>query len=67
MHFASSDNQKKDNNQFKNKQQSTCLKIEVWKFNNQGVKEETLIQTSRRGGDRQPRKRGHEARWWLPD
>ena len=26
----------------------------VWKFNNQGVKEKTFIQTSRRGGDGQP-------------
>ena len=25
----------------------------VWKSNNQGVKEETLTQTGRRGGDRQ--------------
>ena len=23
----------------------------VWKFNNQGIKEDTLIQTRRRGGD----------------
>ena len=30
----------------------------VWKFNNQGVKEETFIQTGRRGGDRQPGQRG---------
>ena len=26
----------------------------VWKSDNQGVKEETFIQTGRRGGDRQP-------------
>ena len=26
----------------------------VWKSNNQGVKEETFIQTGRRGGDGQP-------------
>ena len=30
----------------------------VWKSNNQGVKEETFIQTGRRGEDRQPRWRG---------
>ena len=30
-----------------------CQKIE-WKSNNQGVKAETFIQTSRRGGDGQP-------------
>ena len=39
----------------------------VWKFDNQGVKEETFIQTSRRGGDKQPGQRGHLARWQLED
>ena len=37
---------------------------------NQGVKEETLIQTGRRGGDKKPGHRGlggGEARWWLAD
>ena len=32
----------------------------VWKSNNQGVKEETFIQTSRRGRDGQP---GRENSW----
>ena len=31
----------------------------VWKYNNQGVKEETFIQTGRRDGDGQPGWRGH--------
>ena len=35
----------------------------VWKADNQVVKEETFIQTGRRGGDKQPGQRGHEARW----
>ena len=42
--------------------------LTVWKFENQRVKEETFIQTGRRGGD------GHlggeyslVARWWLED
>ena len=41
----------------------------VWKSNNQGVKEETFIQTSRRGRDRQPGRedvkqgRGWGTRW----
>ena len=39
----------------------------MWKSNNQGVKEETFIQTSRRGGDRQPRWRGCMARQQLVD
>ena len=39
----------------------------VWKYDNQGVKEETFIQTSRRGGDQQPGWRGLMARWWLKD
>ena len=30
----------------------------VWKSGNQGDKEETFIQTSRRGGDGQPGRRG---------
>ena len=45
----------------------------VWKSDNQGVKEETFIQTSRRGADRQPGWRGliargqlaDPARWWT--
>ena len=34
----------------------------VWKSDNQGDKEETFIQTSRRGGDGQPGQRGLAAR-----
>ena len=33
----------------------------------QGDKEETFIQTSRRGGDGQPGQRGLPARQWLAD
>ena len=35
------------------KQQELPENRAVWKSNNQGVKEETFIQTGRRGGDRQ--------------
>ena len=52
MHWASSHNQKKDNNNWKNKKQPEL--IENWttqKSDNQGDKEETFIQTSRRGRD----------------
>ena len=37
------------------------------KSNNQGVKEETFIQTGRRGRDGQPGWRGLMARWWLAE
>ena len=47
-------NQKKDNNKFKNtKQPELTENRTVWKSNNQGVKEETFIQTGRRGGNEQ--------------
>ena len=39
----------------------------LWKSNNQGVKEETFIQTGRRGGDRLPGQRGLMARQRLDD
>ena len=39
----------------------------VWQSDNQGVKEETFIQTGRRGGDGQPGQRGHMARYQLED
>ena len=46
----------KDNNKFKNKQQPELPENwTVWKFNNQGIKEETFIQTRRRGRDGQYR------------
>ena len=41
---------KKDNNQIKNKKQLGLPENRtVWKSNNKGVKEETFIQTSRKG------------------
>ena len=42
---------------------SNCME----KSNNQGVKEETFIQTGRRGRDGQPGWRGLMARWWLAE
>ena len=42
--------------QFKNKKQPGLTENQtVWKSDNQGDKEETFIQTGRRGGDRQLR------------
>ena len=44
--------QPKEGQQFKNKKQPELTEnLTVWKSNNQGVKEETFIQTGRRGGD----------------
>ena len=52
-----SHNQKKDNNKFINKKQPELTENRtVWKSDNQGVKEETFIQTGRRGRDKQPGK-----------
>ena len=57
---------RKDNNKFKSKKQPELTENRtVWKPDNQGVKEETLTQTGRRGGDRQPG--GEDARWCLAD
>ena len=39
----------------------------VWKSDNQGDKEETFIQTGRRGRDGQLGQRGLVARWRLVD
>ena len=39
----------------------------VWKSDNHRVKEETFIQTGRRGGDGKRGQRGLEAKWWLED
>ena len=39
----------------------------MWKSNNQGAKEETFIQTGRRGRDRKVGWRGFPARRWLED
>ena len=59
-HCASSHNQK-DNNEFKHKNQPELTENRtVWKSDNQGVKEETLTQTGRGGGDGQL---GGEASW----
>ena len=64
-HTASSHNQKKDN-KYKNKKQPELPENQtVSKSNNQGVKEETFIQTDRRGGNAQPGRRGLVAKWWL--
>ena len=50
-HCASS-HQKKDSNKFKNGKKPELTENQtVWKSNNQGVKEETFIQTGRRGRD----------------
>ena len=38
----------------------------VWRCDNQGVKEETFIQTGRRGRDGKPGWRGFTA-WWCPE
>ena len=46
---------KEGQQQFKNKKQPELTENQtVWKSDNQGDKEETFIQTSRRGGDGQP-------------
>ena len=68
MCLASLHNQKKDNNQFKNKKQPDLPENHtVWKSDNHGIKEETLVQIGRRGGDGQPGKRGHAAKQQLAD
>ena len=46
---------KEGQQQFKNKKQSELTENQtVWKSNNQGDKQETFIQTSRRDADGQP-------------
>ena len=42
-----------------------CQKIKL--YGNQGVQEETFIQTGRMGRDGQPGQSGHTARGWLED
>ena len=50
---------KRKTTNLKTKTNQNCQKNRtVWKSNNQGVKEETFIQTSRRGRDRQPGQSG---------
>ena len=64
--FASSHNQNKDNNQYKNKKQPELPENQTaWKSDNQGVKEETFIQTGRKGRGGQLRWIGSVARWYL--
>ena len=65
INFTSSNNQKKHNNWSKNKKQELPENWTVGKSDNQGVKEETSIQTGRRGGDGQLGQRGRAARWWM--
>ena len=68
IHFASLHNQKKDNNKIKNKKQPEQSETRtVWKSDNQVVKEETFIQTCRRGSDRKPGCKGSAAQWRLAD
>ena len=55
IHVASWHNQKKDNNKFTNKKQPELPEnLMVWRSDNQGVKEETFIQTGRKARDGQP-------------
>ena len=59
---------KKDNNQFKAKTQPELPENwTVWKSDNQGVKEETFIQTGRRGRDGQLGHREYVTSLWLVD
>ena len=68
MHCASSHNQKKDNNKFKNKKQPELPENwTVWKSNSQGVKENTFIQTGSRGRDGQLGREDSQKRRWLED
>ena len=46
-HYASSHNQKKENNNLKTRTTRLPENQTVWKSNNQGVKEDTFIQTGR--------------------
>ena len=63
IYFASSHNQKEDNNKFKNKNQPELPENQtIWKSDNEGIKEETVILTGRRGGDGQLGQRGHTTR-----
>ena len=53
--------QKEGQQQFKNKKHPELTEnLTVWKSDNQGDKEETFIQTGRRGGAGQP---GREDSW----
>ena len=58
---------KKEQQQIQKQKATRNARKSVWKSNNQGVNEETFIQTGRRGRDGQPVQRGHMARWQLED
>ena len=59
---------KEGQQQFKNKEQPELRENQtVWKSDNQGDKEETLIQTSSRGGDGQLGQIGLAAKQRLAD
>ena len=59
---------KEGQQQFKNKKQPELTENQTArKSDNQGDKEETLIQTSRRGGDGQPGWKELMERQWLAD
>ena len=51
----------------KTKNNQNCQKIKLWKSDNQGVKEETFIQTGRKGGDGQTGWSRLATRQWLVD
>ena len=60
--------QPKGQQEFKNKKQPKLTENgTVWKSNNQEDKEETVIQTGRRGRDWQPRQTALELPWWDPE
>ena len=68
MYFASLRNQKKDNNKFQNKKLPEMPENQtVWKSDNQGVKEETFIQTGRRGRTTKPGRGDSQQGKWLED
>ena len=60
--------QPKGQQQFKNKKQPELTENRAaWKSDNQGDKEETFVQTSRRGGDGQPGQTELAATWPDPE
>ena len=73
--FLSTQSKKKDNTNFKTKNTPELPENQtIWKFDNQGIKEETFIQTGRRARDGQLGQRGcaarrqtRQVRWQLED
>ena len=61
MHFASSHNQKKDNNKFKNKKQTDCQKIEL--YGNPTTKKVKKKHSSRLVGGAEMGSRGGKDVW----